>query len=176
MFMAAMHNGISRLYETFGNAGADTQERILDPEEYARTWYKPNPPLPKVQWSQRNNNNYEQSGLLTTLNYFADNDKQFLRNFYLKSKRSIEKPTANGPSAYVLPADDVHRDAQSQLLRILQLQHAEVSRASAAFTVQVPAPAEKSKDDVEKKDSADKAPAKPKSTSPKLPPERKKAT
>src|SRR5215475_6249463 len=85
MFMAAMHNGISRLYETFGNAGADTQERILDPEEYARTWYKPNPPLPRVLWSQRDNNNYEQTGLLTALNYFADNGQRFLRNFYLKS-------------------------------------------------------------------------------------------
>ena len=30
MFMAATHNGISRLYETFGNGGsADTQERTL---------------------------------------------------------------------------------------------------------------------------------------------------
>ena len=27
MFIAAMHNGISRLYETFGNGGADTVER-----------------------------------------------------------------------------------------------------------------------------------------------------
>ena len=28
MFMAATHNGISRLYETFGNGGsADTKER-----------------------------------------------------------------------------------------------------------------------------------------------------
>jgi hypothetical protein len=62
----------------------------------------------------------------------------------------------------VLPADDAHRDAQAQLLRILQLQHAEISRASAAFTVQVPAPAEKSKDDGEKKENGDKKPAKPK--------------
>jgi hypothetical protein len=162
MFMAAMHNGISRLYETFGNAGADTQERILDPDEYARTWYKPNPPLPKVQWSQRNNNNYEQNGLLTALNYFADNDKQFLRNFYLKSKRSIEKPAANGPAAYVLPADDAHRDAQTQLLRVLQLQHAEVSRSNAAFTVLVPAPADKPKDGGDKNDSGEKTPPKPK--------------
>ena len=30
MFLAAMHNGISRLYETFGNGGADTEKRILD--------------------------------------------------------------------------------------------------------------------------------------------------
>ena len=62
MFLAAMHNGISRLYETFGNGGADTEKRILDPEEYARTWFKPNPPLPVVTWSQRNNNNYRADG------------------------------------------------------------------------------------------------------------------
>ena len=49
MFIAAMHNGISRLYETFGNGGADTDERELRPNEYARTWYKQNPPLPKTQ-------------------------------------------------------------------------------------------------------------------------------
>ena len=155
MFIAAMHNGISRLYETFGNSGADTLDRVLDPADYVRTWYRPNPPWPKVRWSQRNNTNYEQAGLLTALNYFADNEKLFLHNFYLKSKRSIEKPGANGPSAYVLPADDVHRDAQRQLLHILQLQHAEVSHASAAITVQVPAPPAKDedKDDSKKADS-----------------------
>ncbi len=78
MFLAAMHNGISRLYETFGNGGADTEKRILDPEEYARTWYKPNPPLPVVTWSQRNNNNYEQTALLSTISFFAQNAQQFL--------------------------------------------------------------------------------------------------
>src|SRR5437867_5934604 len=46
MFIAATHNGISRLYETFGNAGADTLTRTLSPDEYSRTWYKQNPPLP----------------------------------------------------------------------------------------------------------------------------------
>ena len=162
MFMAAMHNGISRLYETFGNSGADTVERILDPSDYARTWYKPNPPLPKVLWSQRNNNNYQQSALLSTLNYFADNEKAFLRNFYLKSKRSIEKPAAAGPAAYVLSAYDVHRDAQRQLLRVLQLQHAEVSRATAAFTVQVPAPAKDDGKDEAKKDEKPAKESKPK--------------
>src|ERR1700684_4168863 len=33
MFLASMHNGISRLYETFGNGGGDTEKRILTPEE-----------------------------------------------------------------------------------------------------------------------------------------------
>src|SRR5258708_5386532 len=117
MFIAALHNGISRLYETFGNGGADTVQRTLSPNDYARTWYKQNPPLPKAMWSQRNNNNYEQTGLLTSLHYFAANNRLFLRNFYTKSKRSILKAKAEGPAAYVLPVDDARPGAQAELLR-----------------------------------------------------------
>jgi hypothetical protein len=135
MFIAAMHNGVSRLYETFGNGGADTEERTLRPEEYARTWYKQNPPLPKTKWSQRNNNNYEQTGVLTALAYFAANNKLFLHNFYLKARRSIEKPGTAGPSAYVFTADDPRPGAQAELLRTLQDQGCEISRATAPFTV-----------------------------------------
>jgi hypothetical protein len=144
MFMAATHNGISRLYETFGNAGADTVERTLRPAEYSRAWYRQNPPLPKTKWSQRNNNNYQQTALLITLNYFANNDKLFLRNFYLKSKRSIEKPRNEGPAAYVFPGDDPRPAAQAELLRTLQAQGCEISRATAAFTVSVGKKREKS--------------------------------
>ena len=137
MFIAATHNSISRLYETFGNGGADTLERTLSPSEYQRTWYKQNPPLPKAKWSQRNNNNYEQSALLTSLYYFGNNSKLFLKNFYLKSKRSIEKPKNEGPAAYVFPADDPRLGNQAELLRTLQSQGVEISKASAAFTVPV---------------------------------------
>ena len=138
MFIGAMHNGISRLYETFGNAGADTVERKLQPNDYARTWYKQNPPLPKTMWSQRNNNNYQQTGLLTALSYFAGNSKLFLKNFYLKSKRSILKPKVEGPAAYVLTADDARPGAQAEMLRVLQRQAVEISRATAPFTVTMP--------------------------------------
>src|SRR5438309_11173625 len=138
MFIAALHNGISRLYETFGNGGADTVERTLTPNEYARTWYKQNPPLPKARWSQRNNNNYEQTGLLTSLHYFQANGKLFLRNFYLKSKRSILKPKTEGPAAYVFTSDDPRPGAQADLLRTLQKQGVEIQRATAPFTVTVP--------------------------------------
>ncbi|HEV3058812.1 MAG TPA: M14 family zinc carboxypeptidase, partial [Vicinamibacterales bacterium] len=139
MFIAALHNGISRLYETFGNGGADTVERELRPDEYARTWYKQNPPLPKTVWSQRNNNNYEETGLLTSLHYFAGNGRLFLRNFYLKSKRSILKAKTEGPAGYVFPADEGRTGAQAELLRTLQKQGVEISRATAAFTVTAPA-------------------------------------
>ncbi len=138
MFIAALHNGISRLYETFGNGGADTVERELRPDEYARSWYKQNPPLPKTMWSQRNNNNYEQTGLLTSLHYFAANGRLFLHNYYLKSKRSILKAKTEGPAAYVLTADDPRLGAQAELLKVLQKQGVEISRATAAFTVTVP--------------------------------------
>jgi hypothetical protein len=138
MFIAAMHNGISRLYETFGNGGADTEERTLRPNEYARTWFKQNPPLPKAKWSQRNNNNYEETGVLTALAFFAQNNKLFLHNFYLKSKRSILKPKTEGPAAYVFTAEDPRPGGQADLLRMLQDQGCEISRASAAFTVMMP--------------------------------------
>ena len=139
MFMAATHNGISRLYETFGNGGtAETVERTLSPSETQRTWYRQNPPLPRVQWSLRNNNNYEQTGLLVSLNYFAQNRQQFLENFYEKSKRSITKPRVEGPAAYILPADERRPGAQAELLRVLQKQHVEISRATAPFSVLVP--------------------------------------
>jgi Zinc carboxypeptidase len=139
MFIAATHNGISRLYETFGNAGADTLERTLSPSEYERTWYRQNPPFPKTRWSQRNNNNYQQTGLLTSLYYFCNNSRLFLKNFYLKSKRSIDKPKNEGPAAYVLPGDEVRAGNQAELLRTLQAQGVEISRATAPFTVAVKA-------------------------------------
>ncbi len=94
MFLAGMHNGISRLYETFGNGGADTEKRILRPEDYSRTWYRQNPPLPVVTWSQRDNNNYEETALLSTLSYFSQNTHHFLENYYIKSKRAVQKPVA----------------------------------------------------------------------------------
>jgi hypothetical protein len=139
MFLAGMHNGISRLYETFGNGGADTEKRILQPEEYSRTWYRQNPPLPTVMWSQRNNNNYEESALLSTLAYFSRNTHHFLENYYIKSKRSVQKPTLDGPAAYVLPADAAELNRQLQLLNVLKLQHVEVHQLSAAATSSMPA-------------------------------------
>jgi len=157
MFMAAMHNGISRLYETFGNGGADTEERTLQPEEYARTWYRQNPPLPKVLWSQRDNNNYEETGLLTSLHFFNENKRMFLKNFYLKAKRSTMKPTAEGPAAYVLPADEPRPGLQAELLQVLQKQAVEISRAKSAFTVTLAAkkPKKSTKDKDKKEDKAE---------------------
>jgi hypothetical protein len=139
MFLAGMHNGISRLYETFGNGGADTEKRILGPEDYSRTWYRQNPPLPVVTWSQRDNNNYEESALLSTLSYFSQNAHHFLENFYRKSKRAVEKPSLEGPAAYVIPADPADANRQIELLKVLKRQHVEIEQLSDSVTSAVPA-------------------------------------
>src|SRR6202041_3009769 len=135
MFLAGMHNGISRLYETFGNGGADTEKRILNPEEYSRTWYRQNPPLPVVTWSQRDNNNYEESALLTTISYFSHH---FLENYYLKSKRSVQKPTLEGPAAYIIAADPADTNRQIELLKVFKRQHVEVEQLAEAATSSLP--------------------------------------
>jgi len=139
MFLAGMHNGISRLYETFGNGGADTEKRILRPEDYSRTWYRQNPPLPVVTWSQRDNNNYEESALLSTISYFSQNTHHFLENYYIKSKRAVEKPTLEGPAAYIIPADPADTNRQIELLKVFKRQHVEVEQLSDAVTANVPA-------------------------------------
>ncbi|HSZ15989.1 MAG TPA: M14 family zinc carboxypeptidase [Terracidiphilus sp.] len=138
MFLAAMHNGISRLYETFGNGGADTEKRILTPEEYSRTWYRQNPPLPIVNWSQRNNNNYEETALLSTISYFSQHTHHFLENYYAKSKRSIEKPTLEGPAAYVIAPDAAQTNRTVELLKVLERQHVEIQQLSAATKSTLP--------------------------------------
>src|SRR4029079_18216180 len=79
--------------------------------------------------------NYQQTALLTSLYYFGNNSKLFLKNFYLKSKRSIDKPKQDGPAAYVLPGDDPRPGNQAELLRTLQAQGVELSKATAPFTV-----------------------------------------
>jgi hypothetical protein len=139
MFIAATHNGISRLYETFGNGGTpEVVDRTLSPNETERTWYRQNPPLAHVKWDLRDNNNYEQTGILVSLSYVANNRVQLLRNFYEKSKRSILKAKTEGPAAYVLSGNDPRPGAQAELLRVLQRQHVEITRATQPFTVTIP--------------------------------------
>src|SRR5512133_401336 len=134
------HNGIGRFYETFGNGGADTRERTIPASSTSREWYRPNPPLPKVKWSIRNNINMQQSAILFGMYNVATNGQQFLNNFYLKSKRAVAKARTEGPAAWVLPTDDTRPSEQAALLRLLQLQGVEVSKLGKEFKFQQQSP------------------------------------
>ena len=132
-YAANGHNAIGRFYETQGAGNADT--RVITTRSTNRTWYRPNPPLPQVTWSIRNNVNLQQSALLIAFNYVATHKEKFMENFYMKSQRSIAKATTEGPAAYVFPGEDPRPGQQAKLLNLLQAQGAEVHRAQADFLV-----------------------------------------
>ncbi|MGH9673173.1 MAG: M14 family zinc carboxypeptidase, partial [Bryobacteraceae bacterium] len=126
------HNSIGRFYETFGGRGADTIERTVPANQTTRTWFRPNPPLPRVRWSIRNNINLQQSALLLAMNHVAANKKVFLENFYLKSRRSVEKASKEGPAAWVIPGDDPRPLESADLVNLLGMHAVEVHRLNAA--------------------------------------------
>jgi hypothetical protein len=140
--IANNHNSIGRFYETFGNGGADTRVRTLQPADTSRDWFRPNPPLPKVKWSARNNINMQESAILFGMNNVAANGQQFLNNFYLKSRRAIEKARKEGPAAWVFPADDPRLGEQAGLLRLLEMQGVEIQRTEKEYRIPAAAPAE----------------------------------
>jgi len=126
-YIANGHNAIGRFYETFGG-GADTGERSVGAQT-SRAWFRPNPPLPRVKWSIRNNINLQQSAILFAMNFVANNKDRFLKNFYLKSKRSIEKATKEGPAAWVIPGDERRPVEAADLVNQLKMQGVEVHTA-----------------------------------------------
>jgi hypothetical protein len=133
-YVANGHNSIGRFYETFGNGGADTMDRTVAAESQ-RDWFRPNPPLPRVRWSMRNNVNMQESGVLLALDYFARNREKFLQNFYIKSKRAVAKATNEGPAAYVIPGDTSRPVEAADMVNLLRLMGVEVRRATREFTV-----------------------------------------
>jgi hypothetical protein len=146
MFYAANgHNAIGRFYETFGNGGADTKDRTVRGQS-ERARFRPNPPLPRVKWSIRNNINLQQSALMLALKFVADNKERFLDNFYRKSRRSIEKPQREGPAAYVVAGDEPRAAGISDLLAALQIQGIEAHRTTGAVKVKETAKDDKGKD------------------------------
>jgi hypothetical protein len=134
-YVANGHNSIGRFYETFGNLYPQTEERTLPASDTSRAWYRPNPPLPKVKWSLRNNTNLQESGLILGLDYMAQHPQEFLSNFYVMSKRSIAKATTEGPAAWAILNDGRRPALAAQLANLLQRQGAEVHNLDQDFEV-----------------------------------------
>lgn len=131
-WIAQSHNSIGRFYETQGAGNASTRVLRTNVE---REWHRPNTPLGQVMWSIRNNVNLQQSAILIAMNYVATNKEEFLRNYYLKSVRSVAKATTEGPAAYVFPANDTRPALQARLLRLMQVRGIEIHRANRPLTV-----------------------------------------
>src|SRR5438309_2423488 len=133
-YVANGHNAIGRFYETFGNGVADTMDRTV-PGQSQRDWVRPNPPLPRVKWSLRNNVNMQESVILVAMNFVSNNKDRFLKNFYLKSKRSVAKATNEGPAAWVIPADQTRAVEAADMVNLLRLMGVEVHKADKEITI-----------------------------------------
>jgi hypothetical protein len=143
MFWAAHgHNAIGRFYETFGNGVPATQDRVVR-DASQRQWFRPNPPLPQVKWSLRNNVNYQQSGILLALNYMAANREHFLQTFWTLGKRAVAKATTEGPAAYVFPGDQKRTGQLRDLLNLLRRQGIEVQQTDQACSLKLNWPPKK---------------------------------
>jgi len=141
---AVNHNSMGRGYETFGNATAETVERVLRPNEEryvgrpvtSRDWYRPMPPGRKFRWSLRDNTNYMESGCLAILDYAAKNAKEMLHDFYRKGYNSWQKGVKGSPFAFAIPEDQGDRRRVAQMVNLLMTHGIEVSRAAASFKVE----------------------------------------
>ena len=138
-FMSSNHNGMLRMYETFGNGGANTMKRSVAPANGAsadanqttREWYRPLPPYKEVVWSMRNNTNYMETGVLSALEIASNYSKTLLENFYEKSRNSIQSGSTDAPYGYVLPAGQPDMTRVAFIVNLLRLQGIEVGRATA---------------------------------------------
>jgi hypothetical protein len=164
-FMSSNHNGMMRMYETFGNGGANTIRRNVTagrggaeapgggpPSEAGgtdpgtpgrggragptvREWYRPVPAYRDVVWSMRNNTNFMETGVLSALELTAGFSKTVLENFYLKSRNSIKSGESDPPFGYILPVQP-EMTRVAFIVNVLRLQGIEVGRATAEVKLQ----------------------------------------
>jgi hypothetical protein len=141
-FMSSNHNGLVRMYETFGNGGATTMKRRVTGEggggeaggnQTTREWYRPLPPYREVEWSMRNNTNYMETAVLSGLEYASAFPRVVLENFYLKSRNSIESGKKEAPYGFVVPAGQRDMTRVAMLISLLRRQGIEVGRTTTAL-------------------------------------------
>lgn len=132
-WIAVTHNAFGRFYEV-QSYGPDVNKNLRLPATVtSREWYRPSPPLASIAWGPRNNTNIQESALLIALNQVAKDRSLYLENYWLKTKRSIEKGK-NGPTyAWVIPASQRRRVDAADMVNALRRQGIEVDTATAAF-------------------------------------------
>jgi len=148
-FMSSNHNGMIRMYEIMGNAGATTMHRFIPetkPELKGggggpggdvtkRQWYRPLPPYKDVMWSLRNNTNYAETGVLTALQLTSTIPGTVLDDFYVKSKNSIHSGETEAPYAFVIPSNQEDMTRVAFVTDILRMQGIEIGRATSEIKV-----------------------------------------
>ena len=131
-FIAHAHNSIGRFYEVMGY-GPENRTVTAAPTTTSREWFRPNPPLPTIQWGPRNNTNIQQSAILIALNHVAKNKETYLENYWLKNKRAAEKGKTGPVYGWVIPATQKRKADAADAVNELRRQGLEFHTATAAF-------------------------------------------
>ena len=145
-FMSSNHNGLVRMYETFGNGGATTLLRHVKPvpgntdslhpnDETTREWFRPSPPYDVVQWSMRDNTNYMETALLTGLQQTSLFPQAVLENFYKKSRDALTEGQTRPPYAFIIPAGQADMTRAAVLINLLRLQGIEIGRSTGTVKI-----------------------------------------
>jgi len=130
--IAHAHNATGRFYEV-ASYGPDNRTLEVGATGTSREWYRPNPPLPTIEWGPRNNVNIQQSAVLFSLEYLAGHAETFLENYWLKNQRAVARGRTGPVHAWVIPAGQRRSadavDAVNELMR----QGLEIHRADDSF-------------------------------------------
>jgi hypothetical protein len=131
-FIAHAHNSIGRFYEVMGY-GPENRPVTAAQATTSREWFRPNPPLPTIQWGPRNNTNIQQSAILIALNHVAKNKDTYLENYWLKNKRAVEKGKTGPVYGWVIPATQRKKADAADAVNELRRQGLEFHKSTTAF-------------------------------------------
>ena len=131
-FIAHTHNAIGRFYEV-QSYGPDNYVQRTGNTTTSREWFRPNPPLPTINWGPRANVNIQQSGVLFSLSRMAKDRRLFLENYWLKNKRAVERGKTGPISGWVIPAGQHAAANAAEAVNDLRTQGLEFNVATAPF-------------------------------------------
>ena len=150
-FIAANHNAVIQMYETFSNNSPNTMLRNIAPpkakpggapipwylaRDYtARDWRRPLPAYAEVLWSARNNINYSETGVLCALELAAAHPETLLEHFFHKTVNSMAEGASKAPYAYILPGDQPDLTRVAFIANCLRRQGIEVGEAMREIEV-----------------------------------------
>jgi hypothetical protein len=133
-WIAHTHNSFGRFYEV-QSYGPDIQKGLKMPATTtSKEWYRPNPPLPSVDWTPRQNTNIQQSALLIVLNRVATDRATYLENYWAKGRNAVEAGRTGDVNAYVVPAGQRAPHNATDMLNMLRQQGVEIGTATQGFT------------------------------------------
>jgi hypothetical protein len=146
------HNGLMKMYETQSGRDPGTPTAPSAPREpragaertppvptgrggsQDREWYRglPVPPNAVASFTRRDNTNYMETGVLSSLQLAARFPTTLVDDFYVKTRNALDEGRTKPPFGFVIP---VQRDMTrvAELLDVLRLQRIEIGRATAEF-------------------------------------------